>query len=144
ADAAARPSERTAERYGQRSDRRSSHLRAYASADRNAPAKRSDDICEGGISALRGWAGRGIEGSVRLSEPQRVSFYWLGTSSRQAADTLADVCPAETALTPVGRMATLRARLAAVRAATAAIRPALAHFYESLDQGQKVRFAGMS
>ena len=34
--------------------------------------------------------------------------------------------------------------LAAVRAATAAIRPALVHFYEALDQGQKVRFAGMS
>ncbi len=30
------------------------------------------------------------------------------------------------------------------RAATAAIRPALARFYESLDQGQKVWFAGMS
>jgi len=41
-------------------------------------------------------------------------------------------------------MATLRARLAAVRAATAAIRPALARFYDSLDQGQKVRFAGMN
>jgi hypothetical protein len=37
-----------------------------------------------------------------------------------------------------------RKRLAAVRAATAAIRPALARFYETLDQGQKVRFAEMS
>jgi hypothetical protein len=46
--------------------------------------------------------------------------------------------------TPVGRMETMRKRLTAVRAATAAIRPALARFYEALDQGQKVRFAGMS
>jgi len=45
---------------------------------------------------------------------------------------------------PVGRMDAMRKRLAAVRAATAAIRPALTHFYEALDQGQKVRFAGMS
>ena len=45
---------------------------------------------------------------------------------------------------PVGRMDAMRKRLAAVRAATAAIRPALVHFYEALDQGQKVRFAGMS
>jgi hypothetical protein len=142
--AAARPSERTAERYGERSDRRSSRWRAYASADRNAAAKRSDDICEEVISALRGWPVREIEASVRLSEPQRASFYELVTSSLKAADTLADACPAETALTPVARMATLRARLAAVKAATAAIRPALARFYESLDQGQKVRFAGMS
>ena len=62
----------------------------------------------------------------------------------KAADTLAGACPAETALTPVGRMDAMRKRLAAVRAATAAIRPALMHFYEALDQGQKVRFAGMS
>ena len=144
ADAAARPSERPAERYGERSDRHSSRWRAYASADRNAAAKRSDDICEEVISALRGWPVREIEASVRLSEPQRASFYELVTSSLKAADTLAGACPAETALTPVARMATLRARLAAVRAATAAIRPALARFYESLDQGQKVRFAGMS
>src|SRR5258708_354890 len=52
--------------------------------------------------------------------------------------------PAERALPPVGRMDAMRQRLAAVRAATAAIRPALVHFYEALDQGQKVRFAGMS
>jgi hypothetical protein len=38
----------------------------------------------------------------------------------------------------------MRQRLAAVRATTAAIRPALMRFYEALDQGQKVRFAGMS
>jgi hypothetical protein len=41
-------------------------------------------------------------------------------------------------------MALMRARLAAVRAAAAAIRPALVEFYDVLDQGQKVRFAGMS
>ena len=56
----------------------------------------------------------------------------------------ASACPAETALTPLGRMATLRACLAAVRAATAAIRPTLARFYDALARGQKVRFAGMS
>jgi hypothetical protein len=39
-------------------------------------------------------------------------------------------------------MDAMRRRLAAVRAATAAIRPALMHFYDALDQGQKVRFAG--
>jgi hypothetical protein len=54
ADAPARSSERTAERYGGRSDRRSSRWRAYASADRNAAAKRWDDICEQVSSALRG------------------------------------------------------------------------------------------
>jgi hypothetical protein len=38
----------------------------------------------------------------------------------------------------------MRKRLATVRAAVAAIRPALVRFYEALDQGQKMRFAGMS
>jgi LTXXQ motif family protein len=101
-------------------------------------------VCEDLTSALRNWPVRDIERGVRLSEPQRVAFYELVTSSLKAADTLASACPAETALTPVGRMASLRARLAAVRAAAAAIRPALTRFYEALDQGQKVRFAGMS
>ena len=45
---------------------------------------------------------------------------------------------------PTGRMAMLRARLAAVHAATAAIRPARVEFYDALDQGEKVRLAGMS
>ena len=57
---------------------------------------------------------------------------------------LAAACPAETALTPVGRMVTLRARLVAARAATAAIRPAFTHFFDSLDQAQQGRFAAMN
>jgi hypothetical protein len=40
-------------------------------------------------------------------------------------------------------MKMMLARLAAVRQAMATIRPAFAHFYEALDQVQKVRFAGM-
>ena len=78
-----------------------------------------------------------------LSPPQRVALYELVTSSLKVADTLAGACPAGTALTPPARMALLRTRLAAVRQATAAIRPALTQFYEALDQGQKVQFAGM-
>jgi len=101
-------------------------------------------MCEELAAVLRGWPVREIERDVRLSSPQRVAFYELVTASLKAADTLAGACPAETALTPVGRMDAMRKRLAAVRAATAAIRPALMHFYEALDQGQKVRFAGMS
>jgi len=122
---------------------------AYASAGR-AGAERAADrpgrsaMCEELATVLRGWPVREIERDVRLSSAQRVAFYELVTSSLKAADTLEGTCPAETALTPVGRMDTTRKRLAAVRAATAAIRPALTRFYEALDQGQKVRFAGMS
>ena len=100
-------------------------------------------ICEHLTAALREWPTREIERRVRLSEPQRITFYELVSSSLKAADTLAGACPAETALTPPARMAQLRARLVAVRQATAAIRPALTQFYEELDQGQKVQFAAM-
>jgi hypothetical protein len=71
-----------------------------------------------------------------------INFYDLVISSLRAAEMLAGACPAETALTPVGRMATLRARLDAARAATAAIRPAFTHFFD--DQAQQGRFAAMN
>src|SRR5215472_3631333 len=104
----------------------------------------SSGMCEELASVLRNWPVREIEQNVRLSGGQRVAFYELVTSSLKAADTLSSACPAEAALTPVGRMQAMRKRLAAVRAATAAIRAALSCFYEALDQGQQVRFAGMS
>jgi hypothetical protein len=118
--------------------------RKYASADRVAAAPGWGAVCEQFATVLRSWPVREIERDVRLSGLQRVAFYELVTASLKAADTLGSACPADTALTPVGRMETMRKRLAAVRAATAAIRPALMRFYEALDQGQKVRFAGMS
>jgi hypothetical protein len=137
------------ERYSWRRDR----WRAYAAAreaaaregaQRRAAAPGWSGACEELAAVLRNWPVREIERDVRLSSPQRVAFYELVTASLKAADTLGSACPAEAALTPVGRTETMRKRLAAVRAATAAIRPALMHFYEALDQGQKVRFAGMS
>jgi hypothetical protein len=126
-------------RYGEMRDSRVS-LRSIRATD----AHGWSGTCEELGAVLRNWPVREIERDVRLAGAQRVAFYELVTASLKAADTLSSACPAEAALTPVGRMETMRKRLAAVRAATAAIRPALARFYEALDQGQKVRFAGMS
>jgi hypothetical protein len=140
---------RESREYRSRRDR----WRAYAAAREAAPRETAprqaaappwSATCEEFAAVLRNWPVREIERDVRLSSTQRVAFYELVTASLKAADTLASACPAESALTPVGRMDAMRQRLAAVRAATAAIRPALVHFYEALDQGQKVRFAGMS
>ena len=122
---------------------RSRHQHCQPNPNATSP-NRWATVCEDLTSALHNWQVRDIERGVGLSEPQRVTFYEFVTASLRAADTLAGACPAETALTPVGRMASLRSPLAAVRVATAAIRPALARFYEALDQGQKVRFAGMN
>jgi hypothetical protein len=138
------------EAYSSRRDRWRAYAAGREAAAREATARGSraalpgwSAACEQLAGVLRGWPVREIERDVRLDGSQRVAFYELVTASLKAADTLASACPADTALTPVGRMETMRKRLAAVRAATAAIRPALMHFYEALDQGQKVRFAGI-
>jgi hypothetical protein len=130
-------------REGDRSGERHSRRRGDVPVDRAAGADRRAGICEELSAALRGWPTREIERSMRLSELQRVALNELVTSSLKAADMLTDACPAETALTPPGRMANLRSRLSAVRDATTAIHPMLTRFYDALDQGQKVRFAGM-
>jgi hypothetical protein len=131
-------------RYGEMRDSRISLRSSGLRAGATAAAPGWTGTCEELASVLRNWPVREIERDVRLAGAQRVAFYELVTASLKAADTLSSACPAEAALTPVGRMETMRKRLTAVRAATAAIRPALARFYEALDQGQKVRFAGMS
>jgi LTXXQ motif family protein len=130
-------------RYGDMRESRMS-LRSSGLRSTNAPAPGWSGTCEELATVLRNWPVREIERDVRLADAQRVALYELVTASLKAADTLSSACPAEAALTPVGRMESMRKRLAAVRAATAAIRPALARFYEALDQGQKVSFAGMS
>ena len=108
------------------------------------PVNRWAAVCEDLTTVLRNWPIGDIERGVRLSEPQRVAFYELVTASLRAADTLSSACPSETALTPLGRMVTLRARLGAVRVTASSIRPALTRFYNALDQEQKLRFAGMN
>lgn len=133
---------REGDRAAERSQRRG-RRRGGSGAARDGEANAWAGICEHLTAALRGWPIRQIERGVRLSESQRVAFYELVSSSLKVADTLAGACPAETALTPPGRMALMRARLSAVRQATVAIRPTLTQFYEALDEGQKVRFAGM-
>jgi hypothetical protein len=131
---------RTTERDVRLSERRTRRRAGPAAAGSRKP---KGGICEQLSAAMRGWPVRQIERDVRLSEPQRVAFYELVTASLKSADALAAGCPSETALTPPGRMAEIRARLSAVRQAASEIRPALNRFYETLDQEQKVRFAGI-
>jgi hypothetical protein len=134
----AREGDRTAER-GERRGRR----RGVSASARDGEVNMGPGICENFLAALGGWPIREIERSVRLSETQREAFYELVSSSLKAADTLASACPAENALTPLGRLTQMRARFLAVRQATTSIHPALTQFYEALDQGQKARFAAM-
>lgn len=137
-------SRRDAEGYRSRRDAEGYRSRQAIEGQRGRAAPSWGMICEHLTVALRGWPIREVERNVRLSETQRVSFYELVTASLKAADTLTSTCPAETALTPAGRIDLLRKRLAAVQEATVAIRPALLRFFGALDQQQKVRFAGLS
>jgi hypothetical protein len=98
-------------------------------------------VCEQLTASLRDWPIRQMESDMGLSDPQRIALYELAIASLKASNTLA--CPAEGALTPVGRLDTMRLRLSAMRAAVSAVRPALLHFYEVLNERQKQRFAQM-
>jgi hypothetical protein len=98
-------------------------------------------VCEQLTASLRDWPIRQMESDMGLSDPQRIALYELAIASLKASNMLA--CPAEGALTPAGRLDTMRLRLSAMRAAVSAVRPALLHFYEVLNERQKQRFAQM-
>jgi hypothetical protein len=98
-------------------------------------------LCEQLTAALREWPVQGMEREARLSEAQRTKLAALAAAALGAADAL--VCPAESALTPVGRLDIMRARVAAIRATIAAVQPALESFFEMLDLAQQQRLAQM-
>ena len=100
-------------------------------------------ICEDLSAGLRTWPISEIERGMHLSDQQRIALYELAASSLRAAEKLSASCPHGEALTPVRRMALLRASLSAVLDAIATIEPTLTRFYQALDEGQRVRFAGM-
>ena len=89
-NAQTRSDERAAEQHGPQ--------RGNGSEARSAQTNRWANICERLTAALRGWPTSEIEREVRLSEPQRVAFYELVTTSLKAAEALARACPADTAL----------------------------------------------
>jgi hypothetical protein len=97
--------------------------------------------CDQLRAELRAWPVARIEQATRLAPRQRAAFYDLAASLQRAADSLEDLCPRETALTPIGRIEDMRERLYAMRKSTAIIRPVLGRFHEELDAGQRTRFA---
>ena len=84
--------------------RRQVRRRGVSAAARDGEVNMGLGICENFVAALRGWPIREIERSVRLSETQRVVSMNSLPFSLRAADTLAGICPAENALTPLGRL----------------------------------------
>jgi hypothetical protein len=134
-----------AETYGSTSRAGSTRVRqrtriAAASVADTSPAAQIWD-CEQWQAELRAWPVAWIERAIAVGPRQRAAFYELVASLQSAADTLADSCPREAALTPVGRIEDLRKKLDAVRQSAAAIRPALDRFNGMLDGSQRARFS---
>jgi hypothetical protein len=116
--------------------------RAFANGPQTE-VSRWGGICQNLSAGLRTWPISEIERGMRLSDQQRIALYELAASSLRAAEKLSASCAPGEALTPVRRMALLRASLSAVLEATTTIEPTLTRFYQALDEGQRVRFAGM-
>jgi hypothetical protein len=81
-----------------------------------------------------------IEGVIAPDDAQRKRLDDLADATDKAVSILQAACPAETPLTPPGRLAAMRARLQAMIDAANAVRPALDDFYASLSVEQKARF----
>jgi LTXXQ motif family protein len=118
--------------------------RVYRSERRARSAEGTPDqsgMCEQWERVLLDWPRRRIDRDIRLSEAQRVAFSDLIDSSKQAAEVIAKSCPTDTSLTPVGHMQARRKQLETIGQAIQTVRQALGHFYETLDDQQKRRFA---
>jgi hypothetical protein len=81
-----------------------------------------------------------IDAVIAPDDGQRKLLDDLADATDRAVAMLQAACPAETPLTPPGRLAAMRARLRAMIDAANAIRPALDDFYASLSGEQKARF----
>jgi LTXXQ motif family protein len=87
----------------------------------SAPAPRVWS-CEQLEAGLRAWPIMKIEQAVQLWPRQYSAFYELAASVHHAADTIAESCPRDAALTPTGRLDEVRKKLDAVRQLTRIIR----------------------
>jgi hypothetical protein len=85
-----------------------------------------------------------IEDSVKPTGEQQAALDRLEQANGQAADTLLAACPAETPLTPSGRLEATEKRLQAMLEAAKTLQPALDDFYASLSNEQKARFNTMT
>ena len=81
-----------------------------------------------------------IDAVVVPDEDQEKLLDSLADATDKAVAILQAACPAETPLTPPGRLAAMETRLQAMIDAANTVRPALDDFYASLSNEQKARF----
>jgi hypothetical protein len=90
---------------------------------------------------LNAWPVWRVEQVIVVAPRQREAFFVLAAAIQRAANMLADSCPREPAVTPIGRIVELKKKLEAVRQSAAEIRPPLGQFYEGLNAAQKTIFS---
>jgi LTXXQ motif family protein len=80
-----------------------------------------------------------IERATRPTAEQKAAFDALKDASNKAADIIKAACPAETSVTPPGRLAAAEKRLTAMLEAIRTVRPAMEAYYNALSDEQKAR-----
>jgi hypothetical protein len=81
-----------------------------------------------------------IEDVLAPNDAQQAELDRLGEATVKAVGILQAACPAETPLTPPGRLQAIETRLQAMIEAANTVKPALGSFYAALSAEQKARF----
>jgi hypothetical protein len=81
-----------------------------------------------------------IDDALKPNAAQQAELDKLGEATVKAVGILQNACPAETPLTPPGRLQAIETRLTAMIEAARTVKPALDGFYASLNAEQKARF----
>lgn len=81
-----------------------------------------------------------IDDALKPNEAQQAELDKLAEATVKAVGILQNACPAETPLTPPGRLQAIETRLQAMVEAAKTVKPPLDSFYASLNAEQKARF----
>jgi hypothetical protein len=81
--------------------------------------------------------------TVTPNNVQKIYLDSLLAASISAATTIKSSCPAQTPMTVPERLEAAQVRLRSLQDAVLTVAPALTGFYQSLDEGQRVRFKQM-
>lgn len=117
--------------------------KAAASAEaKEAQANASDETkkCGEAKPGLTNLPIEQMEDVLAPNDAQQAELDRLGEATVKAVGILQAACPAETPLTPPGRLQAIETRLQAMIEAANTVKPALGSFYAALSAEQKARF----
>jgi hypothetical protein len=114
---------------------------AAKSADQaQASAQDPKKACEEQKPGLTNLPIEKIEDAVKPNDAQAANLSALEDATGKAVSILQSACPADTPMTPPGRLEAMENRLQAMIEAANTVKPALETFYGSLSGEQKARF----